>query len=101
MKASKKTSGRSGLDTVEEVIQQANDSIYGLGAGIWTRDIGLAHGVAKALKSGMIWINAYGAVDPAAPFGGYKMSGYGRKMGEYAMELYTEVKSVWVKLNRM
>lgn len=89
------------FDNVDEVIAQANDSVYGLGAGIWTRDIGLAHGVAKALKSGMIWINAYGAVDPAAPFGGYKMSGYGREMGEYAMELYTEVKSVWVKLDRI
>lgn len=88
------------FDTTEEVITAANDSIYGLGAGIWTRDIGRAHGVAKAIKSGMIWINSYGAVDPAAPFGGFKMSGYGREMGEYAMELYTEVKSVWVKLDR-
>lgn len=88
------------FDTVEEVIQQANDSVYGLGAGIWTRDIGRAHRVAKAIKSGMVWINSYGAVDPAAPFGGYKMSGYGREMGEYAMDLYTEVKSVWVKLDR-
>jgi len=88
------------FDTVDEVIQQANHSVYGLGAGIWTRDIGLAHRVAKSIKSGMIWINSYGAVDPAAPFGGYKMSGYGREMGEYAMELYTEVKSVWVKLDR-
>jgi acyl-CoA reductase-like NAD-dependent aldehyde dehydrogenase len=88
------------FDNVDEVIKQANDSIYGLGAGIWTRDIGRAHGVARAIKSGMVWINSYGAVDPAAPFGGYKMSGYGREMGEYAMELYTEVKSVWVKLDR-
>lgn len=88
------------FDTEEEVIRQANESIYGLGAGIWTRDIGRAHGVAKAIKSGMIWINSYGAVDPAAPFGGYKMSGYGREMGEYAMDLYTEIKSVWVKLDR-
>lgn len=88
------------FESVDEVIEQANDSIYGLGAGIWTRDVGRAHGVAKVIKSGMIWINSYGAVDPAAPFGGYKMSGYGREMGEYAMELYTEVKSVWVKLDR-
>jgi acyl-CoA reductase-like NAD-dependent aldehyde dehydrogenase len=88
------------FDTVEEVIKQANDSIYGLGAGIWTRDIGRAHRVAKQIKSGMVWINSYGAVDPAAPFGGYKMSGYGREMGEHAMELYTEVKSIWVKLDR-
>jgi acyl-CoA reductase-like NAD-dependent aldehyde dehydrogenase len=88
------------FDTVEDVIVQANDSIYGLGAGIWTRDIGRAHGVAKALKAGMVWINCYSAVDPAAPFGGYKLSGYGREMGEHAMELYTEVKSVWVKLDR-
>lgn len=88
------------FDTVDEVVKQANHSIYGLGAGIWTRDIGRAHGVARAIKSGMVWINSYGAVDPAAPFGGYKMSGYGREMGEHAMELYTEVKSVWVKLDR-
>ncbi|MMZ56529.1 Betaine aldehyde dehydrogenase [compost metagenome] len=80
------------------LINQANDSIYGLGAGIWTRDVSKAHSVAKQLKAGMVWINSYGAVDPAAPFGGYKMSGNGREMGEYAMELYTEIKSVWVKI---
>ncbi|MCP1356559.1 aldehyde dehydrogenase family protein [Aneurinibacillus migulanus] len=80
------------------LINQANDSIYGLGAGIWTRDVSKAHSVAKQLKAGMVWINSYGTVDPAAPFGGYKMSGNGREMGEYAMELYTEIKSVWVKI---
>lgn len=80
------------------MINQANDSFYGLGAGIWTRDISKAHRVAKQLKAGMVWINSYGTVDPAAPFGCYKMSGNGREMGEYAMELYTEIKSVWLKI---
>lgn len=87
------------FDSTEDVIREANDSIYGLGAGIWTRDISRAHSLAKAIKSGMVWINSYGAVDPAAPFGGYKFSGFGREMGEYALELYTEVKSIWVKLD--
>ena len=83
----------------DELIAKANDSIFGLGAGVWTRDIKRAHRVAAALKAGTVWVNTYGPVDPAAPFGGYKQSGHGREMGEYALELYSEVKCIWVNLD--
>jgi acyl-CoA reductase-like NAD-dependent aldehyde dehydrogenase len=83
----------------EELVRKANDTFYGLGAGIWTSDIKRAHRVAAAVKAGTVWVNTYGPTDPAAPFGGYKMSGYGREMGHYALELYTEVKCVWVNLD--
>jgi acyl-CoA reductase-like NAD-dependent aldehyde dehydrogenase len=83
----------------EELVRKANDTFYGLGSGIWTRDIKRAHRVAAAIKAGTVWVNTYGPVDPAAPFGGYKMSGYGREMGSYALELYSEVKCVWVNLD--
>src|SRR3954452_17762160 len=83
----------------DELVRKANDTFYGLGAGVWTRDIKRAHRVAAKVKAGTVWINVYGPVDPAAPFGGFKMSGYGREMGSYALELYTEVKCVWVNLD--
>ena len=79
-----------------DVIKRANNTNYGLSAGIWTRDIGKAHRVAKAIRAGTIWINCYNQFDAASPFGGYKQSGHGRELGTYALELYTEVKSVWV-----
>ncbi|WP_240375870.1 aldehyde dehydrogenase family protein [Bacillus piscicola] len=85
-------------ETVDEVIERANNSPYGLGAGIWTENIRDAHNVANKLKSGSVWINCYDLVDPASPFGGFKQSGFGRDMGSYALENYTEVKSVWVNL---
>ncbi len=77
-----------------DVIKRANDTNYGLSAGIWTRDIGKANRVAAAIRAGTIWINCYNVFDAASPFGGYKDSGHGRELGEYALDLYTEVKSV-------
>lgn len=84
--------------TIEELIERANNSIYGLAAGIWTRDLKMAHYLADQLKAGTVWVNTYNYTDPAAPFGGYKQSGVGREMGSYAIEAYTEVKHVWIDL---
>ncbi len=84
---------------LDEVIQKANQTIYGLAAAVWTKDIKKAHLLAKELKAGTIWINTYGVFDAASPFGGYKMSGFGRELGMHALELYTQVKSVWIDLN--
>jgi acyl-CoA reductase-like NAD-dependent aldehyde dehydrogenase len=83
---------------IDEVIRQANQSFYGLAAGIWTRDIQKAHRVAHALKAGTVWVNCYGAFDPAVPFGGYKMSGFGREGGIHTFDFYTQVKSIWIRL---
>jgi acyl-CoA reductase-like NAD-dependent aldehyde dehydrogenase len=85
---------------VDEAIARANDSRYGLAAAVWTRDIKKAHYVARKLQAGTVWINTYNIYDTAAPFGGYKQSGFGREMGMHALESYTQVKSVWVDLNR-
>ncbi|WP_423785946.1 aldehyde dehydrogenase family protein [Hydrogenibacillus schlegelii] len=86
------------FETTEEVIALANESQYGLAAGLWTRDVSTAHNVARALRAGTVWINAYNLLDAAAPFGGYKMSGFGRELGEEGLELYTELKTVWTSL---
>src|SRR5437773_756400 len=83
----------------DDLIKQANETIYGLSAGIWTRDITRAHHFAKEVKAGVIWINTFNMFNAASPFGGYKQSGYGREMGKHALELYTQVKSVWVDLS--
>ena len=85
---------------LDEAIARANDSLYGLAAGVWTRDIKKAHYVARKLQAGTVWINTYNVYDTAAPFGGYKQSGFGREMGAHALEHYTQVKSVWVDLNQ-
>jgi betaine-aldehyde dehydrogenase len=87
------------FDDEEDLIRQANDIIYGLSAGIWTRDITRAHKFAKAVHAGVVWINTYNMLNAAVPFGGYKQSGYGREMGKHAIDLYTQVKSVWVDLS--
>ncbi|HXW60046.1 MAG TPA: aldehyde dehydrogenase family protein, partial [Myxococcota bacterium] len=84
----------------EEVIAEANDSVYGLAAGIWTKDINKAHRAAKKIKAGTVWINCYNVFDAALPFGGYKQSGWGREMGYEAIALYTETKAVCVDLGK-
>ncbi len=86
------------FDDVDEVVRQGNLSVYGLAAAVWTKDIKKAHRLARDLKAGTIWINAYNAFDAASPFGGFKQSGFGRELGVHALELYTQIKSVWVNL---
>ena len=83
---------------VNEVAAAGNDTTYGLAAAVWTRDIQKAHRMAETLKAGTVWINCYNVFDAASPFGGYKQSGFGREMGKAALELYTQIKSVWVNL---
>ena len=82
-----------------EIVARANDTIYGLAAGVWSRDIKKAHSVAAKLRAGTVWINCYNIFDPALPFGGYKQSGWGREMGHEVLENYTEVKSVCAALD--
>jgi acyl-CoA reductase-like NAD-dependent aldehyde dehydrogenase len=82
----------------DDAVLQGNDTTYGLGAGVWTRDISRAHKVARALKAGSVWVNCYGIIDPISPFGGYKESGFGRELGRHSIDLYTQIKSVYIKL---
>jgi aldehyde dehydrogenase (NAD+) len=83
---------------IDEVVQRANNNPYGLAAAVWTRDIEKAHGIANRVRAGTVWVNCYDVFDAAAPFGGFKMSGIGRELGEYGLELYTEVKTVTVRI---
>ncbi|MGW9103722.1 aldehyde dehydrogenase family protein [Priestia megaterium] len=87
------------FEDLDDVIRRANKSEYGLAAGLWTQDVKKAHYVSNELKAGTVWVNCYNVMDAASPFGGYKQSGIGREMGSYALENYTEVKSVWIDLN--
>jgi phenylacetaldehyde dehydrogenase len=82
------------FSSLDEIAAAANDSEYGLGAGIWTRDISKAHALAKKLRAGTVWINCYNVFDASLPFGGYKQSGWGREMGAEVLNNYTEVKAV-------
>jgi aldehyde dehydrogenase (NAD+) len=84
---------------LDEIIERANNTYYGLAAAVWTRDIAKAHKLAAKIKAGTVWINCYDVFDAAAPFGGFKMSGLGRELGEKGLEAYTETKTVTVSLN--
>jgi aldehyde dehydrogenase (NAD+) len=84
---------------VDEVIDRANTTDYGLAAAVWTRDIGKAHAIAGRVRAGTVWVNCYDVFDAAAPFGGFKISGIGRELGEIALENYTEHKTVTVALS--
>ena len=86
------------FDDIDEVAELANKNVYGLAAAIWTNDIRKAHQLSRRLKAGTVWINTYGVMDAALPFGGYKQSGFGRELGMHAIEHYTELKTVWMNL---
>jgi len=86
------------FDDPEELMPRANDTVYGLAAGIWTKDISKAHRMAASLRAGTVWINCYNIFDAALPFGGYKQSGWGREMGKDVLALYTQTKSVCARL---
>jgi acyl-CoA reductase-like NAD-dependent aldehyde dehydrogenase len=86
------------FESEEDLIAKANDTVYGLVAGVWTNDVKRAHRVAHALKAGTVFVNCYNVVDPATPWGGFKQSGWGRELGPYALDLYTEIKNVIVDI---
>lgn len=87
------------FNDIDEVIERANKSSFGLAAGVWTENVKNAHYIASKVRAGTVWVNCYNVFDAASPFGGFKQSGLGREMGSYALNNYTEVKSVWVNLN--
>jgi aldehyde dehydrogenase (NAD+) len=87
------------FDSVDEVLARANASRFGLGSGVWTRDLATAHRMARGLQAGSVWVNCYQMLDPAVPFGGYKLSGFGRESGAHHIDEYLETKGVWINLD--
>ena len=87
------------FEDVEDAIELSNRTIYGLAAGVWTRDVGKAHRFARDVQAGTVWVNTYNRYDPGSPFGGFKQSGFGRDLGEIALQEYTQTKSVWVAID--
>jgi aldehyde dehydrogenase (NAD+) len=85
------------FDTIDEVKQRANLTQFGLGGGVWTRDVGKAHQLAAAINTGVVWVNSYGLTDPAMPHGGTKMSGWGREYSSHGLDEYLNVKAVWIR----
>jgi aldehyde dehydrogenase (NAD+) len=85
------------FDSIEEVIERANNTIFGLAGGVWTQDINNAHRVAHSIRTGVMWVNTYNEFDPAVPYGGYKMSGWGKELGSESLDDYLNTKSVWIR----
>ena len=83
----------------EEAVRIGNDTIYGLAAAVWTRDINTAHRTAKALRAGVVWVNCFDEGDMSTPFGGFKQSGFGRDKSVHALSKYTELKTTWIRLH--
>ncbi|HPW29335.1 MAG TPA: aldehyde dehydrogenase family protein, partial [Rhodoferax sp.] len=86
------------FSTEEEAVALANDSPYGLGAGLWTAQLGRAHRVSRRLRAGLVWVNCYFDGDISVPFGGVKQSGFGRDKSLHALDKYSDLKSTWINL---
>jgi aldehyde dehydrogenase (NAD+) len=87
------------FQSTEDLVTRANNTKYGLSAGVWTKDVKKVHQLSKNIRAGTIWVNCFNCFDAASPFGGYKESGFGRELGQHAIELYSQIKSVWVSLD--
>ncbi|TIN35705.1 MAG: aldehyde dehydrogenase family protein, partial [Mesorhizobium sp.] len=87
------------FDTLDEAVERANNTPYGLAAGVFTRNIATAHQLSRKIRAGSVWVNTYHAIDPAVPFGGYKMSGYGREGGAEHLDEYLNTKGVFIKID--